>query len=42
MVDVWTPLANLLGYLILKYADQVLDRIDNDVLQEVTECHAKV
>lgn len=30
MADVWTPLANMLGNLILKYADQVLEQIDDD------------
>ncbi len=25
-MDKWTPLANMLGNLILKYADQLIDR----------------
>lgn len=33
MADVWTPLANMLGNLILKYADQVLEQIENDSIQ---------
>lgn len=30
-MDKWTPLANMLGNLILKYADQLIDREDEIV-----------
>lgn len=30
MPDIWTPLANMLGSLILKYSDQLLNENDKD------------